>query len=158
MDTRTAFLATSAIALGLLGHPILSQAYDDAPEQRQVQHCQRFEAGEHRHGWRRLAERLHLSREQRQSMRAIFEKYRPQLRELRHSLADNRQALEKMDAGDAGLQDAAAAQGKTLAALIVARKQMRSEMKQVLTEEQRQTLRGLLERREHMRHHEMRRD
>lgn len=140
-----AFLAASAIALGLLSHPILSQAADG-------QQCGHAGFGQERHGWGQLAKRLQLSKEQRQSMNAIEDKYHPKLRDLGQSLGDNRAALKKMDANDPKLADTAAAQGKAIADLIVMRKQMHAEMRQVLTEAQRQTLDTLREQRHH---HEM---
>jgi Spy/CpxP family protein refolding chaperone len=153
LTTRKTFLAAAAVAFGLLGHPLLSQAFDGDHSQQPGHQCQR--SGGAHEGWGRLAERLHLTKAQRQSVNAIEDKYRPQLRDMRQSLADNRQALNKMDAADPKLPEAAAAQGKAIADMIVARKTMRAEMSQVLTEEQRQTLGKLLEQRRQHHHHEM---
>lgn len=151
MKTQKTILAASVVALGLLGHPILSQAFDGDHSQRLAHHCRQSPDANETHGWGRLAKRLNLTKEQRQSMNAIDDKYRPQLRDLRQFLQDNRAALAKMDAADAKLPELAAAQGKTIADMIVARKNMRSEMDKVLTEEQRQKLGKMFEQRGHRR-------
>jgi Spy/CpxP family protein refolding chaperone len=152
MKTQKTILAASVVALGLLSYPVLSQAFDGVQSQRSGQHCRHSGNDMARHSWGHLVDRLNLSKEQRQSMNAIDDKYRPPLRDLRQLLQDNRQALAKMDATDAKLPEVAAAQGKAIADLIVARKNMRSEMDKVLTEEQRQTLDKLFEQRGHHRH------
>jgi Spy/CpxP family protein refolding chaperone len=154
MKTRKTFLAASVVALGLLGLPVLSQAYAG-------DHCRwsgpSANAGAS-HGWERWADRLNLSKEQRESMRAINVKYQPELNDLRQRLSDNRNTLAKMDAADAKLAESAAAQGKTVTDMIVTRKNMRAEMDKVLTEEQRQTLDKMREQRgsRHFRHEGMR--
>jgi periplasmic protein CpxP/Spy len=140
------FLAASAVALGLVGHPALSQTFDD----NQTRQSGRPSAdASETHGWARLADRLNLSEGQRQSFRAIEEKYWPELRDLQRVLSDNRKALAELDAKDARLRELAEAQGKTIADMIVARSQLRSEMKKALTAEQLQKLNMMLEQRHH---------
>ena len=155
MKTQKTVLAASVVALGLLSHPLLSQAFDGEGFHRSGHHCARSGDAMQGPGWGRLADRLHLTKEQRQSMNTIEDKYRPALRDLRQSLSDKRTALKTMDATDAKLPELAAAQGKAISDMIVMRKQMRSEMDKVLTDEQRQTLGKMLEqRRLHRQRHE----
>ena len=149
MNTRKTFLAASAVALGLVGHPVLSQAFDGGQSQQSCDHCRQSADAKETHGWARLAACLNLNEEQRQSMKAIDDKYRTKLRDLRQLLSDNRQALAKMDVTDARFRELAEAQGKTIADMIVARRYMRSEMDKVLTEEQRQKLYKMFEQRWH---------
>ncbi len=153
MNIRKTFLATSAIALGLLVQPVLSQAFDGEQGQRWHQ-CRDKASGDARkmRGWERLADRLALTQEQRQAMSAIKDKYQPTLLSLRQQLSDSRAALEKLSATDAGLPELAATQGKAISDMIIARKQMRSEMDKVLTEEQRQKMNGLMEHHRHTHH------
>lgn len=152
MNTRNNFLVSSAIALGLLGHPVLSQAFNDDYSPGPGHHCRQSADANATHGWARMADRLNLTAEQRQSMKAIDDKYQPKLRGLRQSLSNNRQALAKMDATDDTVRELADAQGKTIADMIVTHRQMRSEMDKVLTEEQRQKRDKMLEQRWHHSH------
>jgi Spy/CpxP family protein refolding chaperone len=138
MNTRKTFLVASAVALGLLGHPILSQAYDDDHSPGSGRHCRQSADANEMHDGERLADRLNLTGAQRQSMKAIDDKYQPKLRALRASMSDNRQALTRVDAPDDKVRELAEAQGKTIADMIVMRSHMRSEMDKVLTDEQRQ--------------------
>ena len=149
MDTRKTFLAASAVALGLFAVPVLSQAFEGDQSERWGHRCRQSADANEMHGWARMADRLNLSEEQRQTINAIDDKYRPELRTLRQALVDNRAALAKADLSDARVRELADAQGKTIADMIVARKHMRSEMVKVLTEEQRQQLGKLFERRWH---------
>jgi Spy/CpxP family protein refolding chaperone len=152
MRISKTFLAASIAAFGLLGQPMLSQAYDGehgGHGKHGARSC-RHADGDALQGPERMAKRLHLSPEQRQSMRAVEEKYRPQMRDLRQNLTDNRQALAKLGAGDPKFQELADTQGKSIARMIVLRKQMRAEIDPILTEPQRQQLERMLE---HRRHH-----
>lgn len=88
-----------------------------------------------------MARRLDLSKEQRDSLRAVEDKYRPQLRALRDRMMDNRKALADVAPGDAKLRELADAQGKTMAEMIVLRAQIRAETDKVLTDAQREQMR-----------------
>ncbi len=103
----------------------------------------------------RMAERLNLTAEQRTAMREIFDRTRPQMGELRDKLADNRQQLRTLGQGttvdEAQVRRLADAQGQLMAEMIVLRTKMRSEINAILTEEQRQQLKELGERRGHRR-------
>jgi Spy/CpxP family protein refolding chaperone len=147
MNTKKTILAASVVALGLLGQPLLSQAFDGHYSERSARHCGHAANAKDHHEWGRLAERLQLTPDQRQAMRAIKDKYQPALRNLRQQLRDNHTALAKLNAADAKLPESAAAQGKTMVDMIVLRKQMRSEMDKVLTEAQRQQLSNMMDRR-----------
>ena len=140
MKMHSSLLAAGLVTLGFLGHPGLSQADPGDRPYLQGRHCHPPGDAEGGPGMERMADHLNLSKEQRQAMHAIEDKYRPEMRDLRQLLADNRAALMKMDAGDAKLQETAEAQGKTLADTMILRKKMHAELDKVLTEEQRQTL------------------
>ena len=150
MNMHPSLLAASLVTLGLLGHPAWSQADPGDRPSMQGRHCHHHcpppGDAEGMPGLERMADHLNLSKEQRQAMHAIEDKYRPEMRDLRQLLADNRAALMKMDAGDAKLQETAEAQGKTLADTMILRKKMHAELDKVLTEEQRQTLGKLMTR------------
>lgn len=99
----------------------------------------------------RMSGLLDLSKEQRDAMRAIGDKHRPQLRELRDRLSDSRRQLRDLAAKGtpdaAQVRPLAEAQGKAMADMMVLRTQMRAEMDKVLTDAQRDKLRQLRERR-----------
>lgn len=153
MKMHQTLLAGGLAALGMFSFPVLSQAVEGQLARPAGQHCQRSADDRAMHGFDRMADRLKLSPEQRKSMLAIKDKYQPQMRDLRQSLSGQRDALSKIEADDAKLPEAAAAQGKTIADLIVLRKQMRGEMDKVLTEEQRQTMSKMMQHRgRHHRH------
>lgn len=102
------------------------------------------------HGIERMAEWLDLSADQRTSVRAIEDKYRPQLRSLRDRMTDSRKALREATAqsapDDAKVRMLADAQGKAMAAMIVLRTRMFGEMRLLLTDTQRAKLRDFSER------------
>lgn len=145
MPTCKTLLAASMIALGLLGQPALSQASDGDYSNWQGHPHRGFADATETHGWARLADRLDLTEEQRQSMKAIGEKYRPELRDLRHQLTDTRAALAKTDVTDARLHELAEVQCKASTRMIIARRNMRAEMDKVLTDAQRQKLKSMFE-------------
>ena len=118
MSIHKSLLAASLFTLGLGGHPVLSQAYDGDSAPGYGHHCRHFGDARKFHGWERVADRLNLSKEQRQAMNAIEDKYRPEMRDLRQLFSDNHAALVKMDATDAKLQETAEAQGKTMADIV----------------------------------------
>ncbi|MBI4756194.1 MAG: Spy/CpxP family protein refolding chaperone [Betaproteobacteria bacterium] len=99
----------------------------------------------------RMSGLLDLSKEQRDAMRAIGDKHRPQLRELGDRLSDSRRQLRELAAKGtpdaAQVRPLAEAQGKAMADMMVLRTQMRAEMDKVLTDAQRDKLRQMRERR-----------
>ena len=92
----------------------------------------------------RMSEFLGLSTEQRNQMRAIVDKARPQSRDLRDKLRDNHQQLRTLmqqdRPKDSEVRKLADAQGKLIADQIVQRTRMQSEIRAVLTPEQREKL------------------
>ncbi len=91
----------------------------------------------------RLADRLGISKEQRAALEDIVDKHRPELRQLRESISDNGGALRRAQADDPKLPELAAAEGKSIADMIVLRKQIGAEVDSVLTDRQREKLRML---------------
>jgi Spy/CpxP family protein refolding chaperone len=102
------------------------------------------------HGTERMAEWLDLSTDQRTSVRAIEDKYRPQLRSLRGRMTETRKALiaatTQPRPNDAQVRMLADAQGKAMADMIVLRTRMFGEMRLLLTDAQRTKLRNFRER------------
>lgn len=99
----------------------------------------------------RMADQLDLTKEQRDKVRAIVDKSRPQTRELRDKLADNRKQLRTLvqqgNAKEADVRKLADAQGKLMADMIVQRTKVRNEIHAVLTPEQREKLQQRFEQR-----------
>ena len=99
----------------------------------------------------RMAEALDLTKEQRAKVRAIVDKARPQTRELRDQLSDKRKelhALMQQEAPkDRDIRKIADDQGKLIADLIVQRTKVKSEIRAVLTPEQREKLQQRFEHR-----------
>lgn len=112
--------------------------------------------GAHGHGWgdghgiEHMAHWLDLSADQRTSVRAIEDRYRPQLRRVHDRMTDSRKALRETASqsapDDAKVRMLADAQGKAMADMIVLRTRMLAEMRPLLTETQRAKLRDLRER------------
>jgi protein CpxP len=89
-----------------------------------------------------MTEELGLSAEQRDKLRAVVDKNRPQMRALHDQMTDNRKQLQALmqqgGAKDADLRKVADAQGKLIADMIVQRHKLRGEIAAVLTPEQRE--------------------
>lgn len=98
-------------------------------------------------GIERLARHLDLTGDQLTAVRAIEDKHRAQLRDLRDRMRANHKqlrALAKAQTPDAGqLKTVADAQGKAIADMIVLRGEMRVEVDKVLTDKQREKLRHM---------------
>lgn len=101
----------------------------------------------------RIGKRLGLTKDQRTAVRAIVEQHRPQMRALRDMQIENRHQLMALSASDnsdaAQVRALADTQVKAIADMIVLRAQMRSEINNVLTEEQRKKLLRARENRGH---------
>lgn len=151
MRIHKTILAASMVALGLLGQPVLSLAHEGGHSSPPGHGCSRSGSEMGEHGFERMAVRLNMSAEQRQALKAIDAKYRPEMVELRQLSKDNRDALDKMEATDPRLREVAEAQGKTMADMTVLRKKMHAEMDKVLTDAQRKQLKAMFEYRSH--HH-----
>ena len=91
-----------------------------------------------------MAAALNLSKAQRDAMYAIVDKARPQTRALRDRMADNHKQLRAlMQQGapkESEVRKLADAQGQAIADMIVLRTRIRTEIRGVLTEAQRQQL------------------
>ena len=94
----------------------------------------------------RMAERLDLSDEQRDAIRAIVDKARPSFREYGDNLRDNREKLRELaqteNADQTAIRTLADAQGDTMADMIVLRTDVMREVRAVLTPEQREELKN----------------
>lgn len=92
----------------------------------------------------RMSEFLGLNAEQRRQVRAIVDKARPQSRNLRDKLRDNHQQLRALMQQDnpngSDVRKLADAQGKLIADQIVQRTKMQSDIRAILTPEQRAKL------------------
>lgn len=90
----------------------------------------------------RMADALDLSQKQRDQVRGIVDKSRPSMRELRDRMHANRKQLRALMQQDktpqAEVRRLADIQGKAVADMIVLRTQMRTEIRSVLTPEQRE--------------------
>ncbi|MHB8741932.1 MAG: Spy/CpxP family protein refolding chaperone [Sulfuricaulis sp.] len=92
----------------------------------------------------RMADALNLTKAQRDAMRAIVDKARPQFREIHDKFADNHKQLRALMQQTAPKADEvrqlAEAQGRAMANMIVLRTQVRTEIIGVLTDAQREQL------------------
>ena len=99
----------------------------------------------------RMAERLDLTKEQRDKVRAIVDKTRPQTRELRDKLSENRKQLQTLTqqgtAKESEIRKLADNQGKLIADMIVQRSKVQGEISAVLTPEQREKMQQRFEQR-----------
>lgn len=99
----------------------------------------------------RMAERLDLTKEQRDKVRAIVDKTRPQTRELRDKLSENRKQLQTLTqqgtAKESEIRKLADNQGKLIADMIVQRNKVQGEISAVLTPEQREKMQQRFEQR-----------
>jgi Spy/CpxP family protein refolding chaperone len=100
----------------------------------------------------RMAESLNLTKEQRDAMRTIVDKARPQTRELRDKLAENHKQLRALiQQGmpkESEVRKLADAQGQAIADMIVLRTKVRTEIRGVLTDAQREKMQQWHERHE----------
>lgn len=92
----------------------------------------------------RMADRLELSTEQRDKVRAIADKSRPALRTVHDKMRDNRQAMrvlmQQEKPTEAEVRKLADVRGKLVAEMTVLRARMKSDIHAVLTPEQRDKL------------------
>ena len=92
----------------------------------------------------RMVERLDLTKEQRDKVRAIVDKSRPQTRELRDKFSENRKQLQTLTqlgtVKESEIRKLADIQGKLMADMIVQRSKVRGEVNAVLTPEQREKM------------------
>ncbi|KPK11495.1 MAG: hypothetical protein AMJ68_05570 [Acidithiobacillales bacterium SG8_45] len=144
-------LATAAIATVMLaGSAPLAMADSDRYEGRYEKHhgdgYGHHGYGHHGYGKgcgsiERMTEELNLDEKQVAKLRAIKDQYRPQKQALRDKYRANRKALrdlmDKDSVKESDIRKLADAQGKIKADMIVLKKKMKLEMRDVLTKEQR---------------------
>lgn len=88
----------------------------------------------------RMTEKLDLTAQQQEQVRAIHDEYGPQMRALHKKLWESRQTLHdavKNGASDADIEQMATAQGELHSELIVLHAKLQRRIRNVLTEEQR---------------------
>lgn len=92
----------------------------------------------------RMAEHLGLSEEQLGKVRAVFDQYRPQQRELRDRMRENRKLLQDQmhqeSPDQARIENLAKAQGDLKAQMIILKGKIHAEMNKLLTTEQRKQM------------------
>jgi Spy/CpxP family protein refolding chaperone len=91
-----------------------------------------------------MTRELNLSTSQRDSVRAIADKHRAEMRALHDRMADNHKQLQALtaqgDVDEAKLRAVADAQGKDMADMIMLRTRMQAEIAKVLTPAQREQM------------------
>jgi protein CpxP len=101
----------------------------------------------HGGGIARMVERLDLTPEQRTTIRGIVDQARPQFRQVRDRMMENRKQLRTLMQQDtydeAQVRQLAQAQGAAKADMIVLRTKVQSEIRKVLTEQQRDQLKQM---------------
>ena len=99
----------------------------------------------------RMADRLKLTAEQRASIKTVMETSKPQVADIREKMRANREALRELrrasniDAGQ--VEQLAHERGNLVANMIIERTKVRSEIRQVLTDAQREKMRQMRENR-----------
>lgn len=142
MSNARILMLSAIAAVSLASQPVLAHEFD------RNERCQHEHSAMHSDGIgpgivHRLADRLGVSKEQREALENIADKHRSDLRQLRDSIFDNGRALRKAQADDPKLPELAAAEGKAITDMIVLRKQIRAEVDSVLTDRQREKLKML---------------
>lgn len=98
----------------------------------------------------RMAEKLQLTEQQREEIRAIHEEYRPRMKELMQATRETRKALHEAKGSGTSQSDVdalAKAQGENHAEMISLRHEIHQRVQTVLTEEQRAQMEEMKENR-----------
>lgn len=99
----------------------------------------------------RMTDRLKLTAEQRASIKTVMEKSKPQIADLREKMRANRKALREVKRepkiNEGQVQQLARERGNLVAELIIERTRMRNDIRQVLTDTQREQMRQMREKR-----------
>lgn len=151
MQTLSKHLAPSSLIVAAL---MAGSVYAMPPGGGATGQPEAYATGYGRHaqrgaGFERKLEQLDLTAEQRGAIRAIVDRTRPQMHELREQMRANREQLRALgqvatlDEGE--LRRLANVQGQLLADMIVLRTKMRSEINAVLNDEQRRQLEQMRE-------------
>jgi len=147
MKTLNSKLLVAAVLAGGLGAMPLAHAQggDELTGCGHQHHRAAFgERGGPEMRMERMADRLDLTQEQRTAVRAIVDKNRPEMRALRDKMRDNGTQLRALTGqtkvDDKQVRALADAQGKAYADMIVLRARMRTDIGNVLTDQQRQQM------------------
>ncbi|SFH42958.1 protein refolding chaperone Spy/CpxP family [Nitrosospira sp. Nsp14] len=107
--------------------------------------------------WEKMADRLKLTTEQRTLVKATVENAKPRLADLREKMRTNREALRELrqvGIGDESrLQALARERGNLVADLTIQRTQMRDDIRQILTDIQREQIKQMREEYRHEHRH-----
>ena len=95
----------------------------------------------------RMADRLKLTAEQRASIKTVMETSKPQIADIKEKMRVNRKALRELrratNIDEGQVQQLAHERGNLVANMIIERTKVRSEMRQVLTDTQREQMRQM---------------
>jgi Spy/CpxP family protein refolding chaperone len=122
----------------------IADSQSDAPSCGRGQHAMGSgrHHGDHESRIERMADVLGLTKDQRDAVRAIVDKSRPQQRALRDTLRENRKQLHaQMQQGTPSaseMRKVADAQGRAIADMIVLRTKTQADINAILTQEQRE--------------------
>jgi Spy/CpxP family protein refolding chaperone len=101
----------------------------------------------------RMADRLQLTTEQRSSVQAVLQKSQPQRANLKEKMQANRKALKELARGgnsdSSQIAELAQERGQLVADMIVQRSKVRGEIREILTDAQREQLNQMRERSGH---------
>jgi len=103
--------------------------------------------------WEKMADDLKLTTEQRALVKVAVEKAKPRIADLKERMQTNRKALREL--GQAGIGDEsqlralARERGNLVADLTVQRSQMRDDIRQILTDTQREQMKQIREKYRH---------
>jgi Spy/CpxP family protein refolding chaperone len=101
----------------------------------------------------RMADRLQLTTEQRSSVQAVLQKSQPQRANLKEKMQANRKALKELarsgNSDSSQIAELAQERGQLVADMIVQRSKVRGEIREILTDAQREQLNQMRERSGH---------
>jgi Spy/CpxP family protein refolding chaperone len=101
----------------------------------------------------RMADRLELTTEQRSSVKAALEKSKPQMTAIKEKMRTNRKALRELgrdgSSDDNRLQALARERGDLVANLVIQRSKIRSDIQQILTDQQREQMKQMRSKHRH---------
>jgi periplasmic protein CpxP/Spy len=99
----------------------------------------------------RMADRLKLTGEQRASIKTVMETSKPQMAHIKEKMQANRKALRDLrrakNIDEGQVEQLAYERGNLVASMIIERTKVRSEIRQVLTDAQREQMRQMRENR-----------
>jgi len=149
MNKIAATVLASTIAMAGIG---LVYAGNDGYGHYKGKHCQhKFEGKRGEYYLQRMTDKLDLTEDQVTQIRTIKDKYHPQKQQLRNEMMKNRQSLKELMMADsldeAGVQQLAETMGKLKTEKILLKSKMMSEINQLLTPEQLEKKRSVMQHR-----------